>query len=174
MKEELNNEIDKKNCNFFMVDNDLIKIYGHFIGSIPVSIYVCLKQHYNIETGVSFPSHKLIAYELKLSTRTVIRHIKTLIKYNIISEVRKSNTYMGRWPHNVYFLSNIKDWILPPDFMSHGKYPSPYDLKGASQVTDCHTKKTKINKTSIDIDSNLLLEEIRRMGKLKQYRVNDA
>lgn len=130
--------------------NLLIDNYAKILGPYALSIYQVLNRYFNKEEGLSWPSNKLISKKLNISSRSVVRHIKILVEYNLI-RVHKVST-SGRWSHNEYKLTNPRFWKQPSDSVSPGQHPNfdpPGDTQTSGPVTDSHTIKTKyINNTN--------------------------
>ncbi|MFA5131760.1 MAG: helix-turn-helix domain-containing protein [Candidatus Paceibacterota bacterium] len=147
--EELNN--NTKSGQWFSVDNILIDEYSPKIGHVALAIYICLKRHSNLES-YAWPTHDLLAQELNISKRTIIRNIHLLEKYNlVIMEKRRRG---GHWANYGYVLTNRDSWYQPGDKKSPGrvtKKASPSDKNNKYQVTESHSKNTNIKNTNIKI-----------------------
>ena len=55
------------------------------LGIYALGIYVAIKRHLNQKTGDCFPSYKTIARKLGIDRGTVIRYVKKLKAFNLIS-----------------------------------------------------------------------------------------
>lgn len=143
---ELNDKTKKG--HYFKVGNTLIDKYAKHIGPIATSIYICLKRHANIETRIAFPSHKLIAEELNINPRTVLRNIKTLVIHRFITINKRK--YKGKWANNVYYLTYSNDWLTEPcDLKSHDNVLLPRDKKCNNNMTLSHINNTNNKKIEV-------------------------
>lgn len=127
------------------IPHELVDRYAPILGHKALAVYISMKSHANKE-GISFPSNELIAHELKMCTRSVIRSVKILKDHNLISVQKKKN--VGRWSHNIYLLLHISEWKrIPCDAQSHGKNRNsdpPGDTNDQNHMTDSHRKENHI------------------------------
>lgn len=124
----------KKNLNNIQIliatyNLNMFKLYD--LSNSEITVFLGLLMHYNHNSGLTFPSQELLAQKLNMSTRSVIRAIKTLIEKNLIEKDTSNN-------HNIYVLTdsyinhlsdstslgqNIQNGCqnvtCPPDKMSH-------------------------------------------------------
>jgi hypothetical protein len=148
MRNELAIKKSKKG-NFFQIGNIFIDQYAEVFGKSASIVYVCMRRHMNQETKTAFPSEKLIAKKLSMSTRTVIRSIKKLESHNaIIKQSKKDN---GQWPHNEYFFTLSKDWLLAPgDKNNPTRVTNNYNISDRNNeiyATQRHINNTNNNNT---------------------------
>lgn len=68
------------------IDNAIIDDLAAKIGIYGLGIYVAIKRHLNQKTGDCFPSYKTIARKLGIDRGTVIRYIKKLKAFNVLSK----------------------------------------------------------------------------------------
>lgn len=139
---------DRRNKGWFYVDNEYINGLGKYLGPVATSIYMSLCRHADADQKC-FPSQELMAEELGVSVRTVIRHLDNLKKHNVIVVHRE---YTGRkWDKNEYTLLDKSEWIypnkIPHDNLSHGtdhvtETTEPHDRNDTNHVTQSHTKDT--------------------------------
>jgi len=139
---------DRRNKGWFYVDNEYINGLGKYLGPVATSIYISLCRHADTYQKC-FPSQKLIAEEIGVSVRTVIRHLDSLKKHNVIVVDRE---YTGRkWDKNKYTLLDKSEWIypdkIPCDNLSHStdhvtETTEPHDRNDTNHVTQSHTKDT--------------------------------
>lgn len=141
---------DRRNKGWFYLDNDYLNGYAKYFGAIGTAIYVSLCRHANGEQKC-FPSQNLIARELNISERTVIRYLKRFETFRLI-EIERENTKNGRWLNNVYTLLDRSEWIKPTDTVSLGTVRlsrhSPCDFDDRNHVTQSHSKDTNRKKTN--------------------------
>jgi hypothetical protein len=71
--------------NTFRVDNIIVDEYGEKIGAIGVAIYNVLARHADRETGICYPSIRLIARKLALGRTTVKKYLRILLNHCLIA-----------------------------------------------------------------------------------------
>jgi hypothetical protein len=71
--------------NSFRIDNIIIDEYGEKIGAIGVAIYNVLARHADRETGICYPSIRLIAKKLALGRTTVKKYLRILLNHCLIA-----------------------------------------------------------------------------------------
>jgi hypothetical protein len=71
--------------NSFRVDNIIIDEYSEKIGAIGVAIYNVLSRHADRETGICYPSIRLIARKLALGRTTVKKYLRILLNHSLIA-----------------------------------------------------------------------------------------
>ena len=103
---------DLRKKAFFMVDDIYLNGYAKFLGTTASMIYISLCRHSD-KNQKSFPSQKLIAAELGLNERIVMRKIKLLEEWGLIGK-EKTKSSTGKWLNNTYFLLDKANWKLPP------------------------------------------------------------
>jgi hypothetical protein len=67
------------------IENSIIDDVASQIGIYGLGIYVAIKRHLNQKTGDCFPSYKTIARKLGIDRGTVIRYVKKLKAFNLLS-----------------------------------------------------------------------------------------
>jgi DNA-binding MarR family transcriptional regulator len=137
---------DKREKNWFWLDNEYLNGYAKHFGPVGTAIYLSLCRHADNESQQCFPAQKKIAEELGVDKRTVIRHIQILKNCGLVEISREKDTRQ-KWTNNVYTLLDKKYWKKPKpgDIKSLGE---PGDNNDKSQVTQSHTNKTQdTNKT---------------------------
>lgn len=146
---ELNKQIKRTSSGWSKMPHKFIDLYAPVIGHMAVAVYVAIKRHVNKER-LAWPSNELIASELRMSRRSVIRSIKKLKECDLVIVIKKK--YKTRWSHNEYYLTKVCEWRkLPYAPQSHGKRLNndpPGDLKDTNHVSDSHTKKNHIKNNS--------------------------
>lgn len=91
----------------YFIDNEFLKDDYVNIHRYALNVYSVLSMHANHKSQTCFPSIKTITRESSVKNRnTVLKVIKILESYNIISVTRSS----GRKP-NIYTLIDSKLWI---------------------------------------------------------------
>jgi hypothetical protein len=152
------NELNKnrKQKGWFKIGNIFIDEHAKNIGYTAAIVYLCIKRYMNNQTRSAFPSEELIAKNLCMDRRTVIRAVKKLEGQKFI--VIEKKIHKGRWAHNTYRLTHSKEWLIQPcdknadDHMTNNFYPS--DKKGKIHVDKSHTNNTHNNNTKISANDN--------------------
>jgi GntR family transcriptional regulator len=67
------------------IDNSIIDEYLPKIGPYGYTIYSVIKRYFNQKTGDCYPSYKTIAKKSGIDRSTVIRYVKKLRDFNLIS-----------------------------------------------------------------------------------------
>jgi hypothetical protein len=67
------------------IDNSIIDNLASQIGIYGLGIYVAIKRHLNTKTGDCYPSYQTIAKKLRIDRGTVIRYVKKLKAFNVLS-----------------------------------------------------------------------------------------
>lgn len=144
---------DNRQKDWFWLDNEYLNGYARHLGASCTVVYLSLCRHAHNETQTCFPSMKLIAEENGISTRTVIRAIKTLEEWGIINVIR-SRKDDGTQDKNIYTLLSKSSWKdKPSDNKSHGDRVTishePSDKNDKNRVTPEPHNYTHINKTNV-------------------------
>ncbi len=103
--------IDKRNKQYFVVDDVYLNGYARYLKPIVSMVYVSLCRHSAIVSQSSYPSQKLISEEIGVGLRSVESAIATLKKWNFIEVVRDKEG--RRWARNLYYLLDKKVWLKP-------------------------------------------------------------
>lgn len=104
---------DKRNKEWFIVDNAYLNGYAKIFGAVGTAIYISLCRHADNETQKCFPSQKLIAEELNISDRTVRNYIDRFVEWNLLYVVREKDS-KGRNKNNEYILLDKSQWKPKP------------------------------------------------------------
>lgn len=92
----------------FKIDDVYLNGYARKCGTNATLVYISLCRHAEFYSQKAFPSQKKIAWEHNVSTRTVKRGLKELIKYNIVAiEQEKMG---GKFANNIYVLLDKSEW----------------------------------------------------------------
>lgn len=141
---------DFRNKGFFVLDDVYLNGYAKHLGTTASMVYISLCRHAD-KKQKSFPSQELIAEELGVHERTVMRKIATLKKWKLIS-VKKVKNKSGKWLNNTYFLLDKSEWIKPPtqNIQVDKKTKTTYikDTQPPTQnihIKDTHKKDTHNN-----------------------------
>ncbi len=130
----------------FFVDDEYLNGYARLCGPNATLVYLCLCRHSDRHQE-SFPSVELMAERTGISRDSVMRGIKKLIEWNIISKERERKAD-AKWLNNRYVLLDKSVWEMKPSSVQqHGKPSRKSDLaksqmRGFSQVAHSDTKDT--------------------------------
>lgn len=163
----------------FFVDDAYLNGYAKLCGPNATLVYLCLCRHSDRHQE-SFPSVELMAEKTGISRDSVMRGIKTLVGWNIISKERERRGDKT-WLNNRYALLDKSVWVAKPSSTEQHGYPSrksglpKSQMGGFTQVAvsdtkDTHTEKDTHKKEEISSEyMGRKLDEIRK--KLKEARV---
>lgn len=92
---------DERRHSFFIIDNELIDLYGPRIGAHGIAVYCALARYANERGEGAYPSYQTLAQKLGLSRPTVIKTVSLLIEHELVTKTerfsndgnRNSNTY---------------------------------------------------------------------------------
>jgi len=104
---------DSRHKEWFWLDNEYLNGYAKHLGMSCTVVYLSLCRHANNQTQKCFPSMDLIAEENGISKDTVIRAVKKLEEWNIIS-VQRGKNVLGQQENNVYTLLAKNEWNEKP------------------------------------------------------------
>lgn len=137
---------DSRKKEMFKVDDEYLNGYARLCGTNATLVYLCLCRHAD-RNQESFPSVEMMAEKTNISRQSVMRGIKKLIQWNIISKERERRKD-ATWLNNRYTLLDKSVWKSKPSTTElHGraKYqmgPSQVPNGGVSQVPQGDTKVT--------------------------------
>lgn len=103
---------DRRNKGWFYLDNEYLNGYAKIFGAIGTAIYVSLCRHAD-QHQRCFPSQKLIAQELNITTRTVISYLQKFEDWRLIHIERERDEETKKWKNNTYFLLDKSEWKKP-------------------------------------------------------------
>lgn len=148
MQQQLFKVRDKRNKGWFWIENEYFNGFGKILGANAIAVYVALCRHADGDQKC-FPSQELLAEEIKVSKRTIIKILKQFEKHKII-EITKER-YNGKWINNTYWLLDKSEWVYPSEIVSLGnqvqKMTQPSANNDKNQVQPVHTNNTHINNT---------------------------
>lgn len=145
---------NKRSKGWFYLDNDYLNGYARLMNPMTTLVYVSLCRHADNNTQECFPSMKLIAEECNISKPTVVKAIKELEDWNIIS-VERSLRQKDKQAPNIYTLLDKIVWkekprvndVYPASRVNHTTTQSKSD--DISRVKEVYHKDTHINYTNI-------------------------
>lgn len=100
--------IDKRKKEKFMMDDDYLNGQAKLCGIYATGVYMSLCRH-SSKDQEAFPSIDLMAEELAIDRKSVIKGISSLEKHRVI-EIEKKRTKTGKWQNNVYILLDKSEW----------------------------------------------------------------
>lgn len=122
----------------FFVDDEYLNGYAKLCGPNATMVYLCLCRHSDRHQE-SFPSVESMATKTGISRDSVMRGIKILVDWNIISKERERRED-AKWLNNRYVLLDKSVWKpKPSSTQQHGE---PSRKSGQSQVAVSDTKDT--------------------------------
>jgi predicted transcriptional regulator len=155
----------EKEGGWYWIENDLMDIYGEYLGHIAIGIYNSLKRHENKEE-IAFPSQALIAKEINASRKAINEHIRILEKYRLIVK-KKTRSGKGSWRNNTYFITDRSEWLSPSNFSALDHVTQGYMNKTNTKKTN--NKNTKISKERVGKVENMTKDLVGKYTKeLKQ------
>ena len=92
----------------FKIDDVYLNGYARICGINATLVYISLCRHAEFHSQKAFPSQKKIAWEHAISTRTVKRGLKELIRYNIVCVEQEKMG--GKFMNNIYILLDKSEW----------------------------------------------------------------
>ena len=135
---------DKRNKNWFYLDNEYLNGYAKIFGAIGTAIYVSLCRHAD-EDQKCFPSQELIAEELNIHRNTVRKHLDLFEEHNLIKVIRERNKDTKQWENNVYYLLDKSQWMTHAQPLSMDK---PCTNDGESHAQPLCNKNTNLKNTN--------------------------
>ena len=115
---------DQRRHPFYIIDNDLIKVYGPQIGAYGVAIYSVLAM-YADRDDEAWPSYQTIANHLSISRPTVIETIKVLTNIGLVAKDLRHGTGTDHLS-NRYTLVDLHTEASKPDLpASKPDLPAP-------------------------------------------------
>lgn len=152
---------DFRNKGFFLLDDVYLNGYAKLLGTTASMVYIYLCRCADKKQS-SFPSQEIIAEKLGINERVVMRKIKELVEWNLISSV-KTRGNKGTWRHNTYHLLDKSEWKQPPTQKVHLDEPPTQKVpKPPTQIMyikDTHVKDTHIihqHEADVDDKNNYL------------------
>lgn len=121
--------VDRREPGFYIVDNEIIEVFGRKLGVYGVSVYNVLLKFANASGENAFPSYQTIADLLGISRPKAIEGVKLLLEYGLIEKTSRKSA-AGDPTTNIYTLLDVKKMVeggkprLPPskqDLLGGGK-----------------------------------------------------
>jgi hypothetical protein len=140
----------------YFIDDAYLNGYAKLCGVYATAVYNSLSRHSNFKTQECFPSIDLMAEQHSMDRKTVMKGIKTLEKWNIISVSKGKNKKTKRQLPNAYVLLDKSEWKPKPIIKSRVLSvdtdntkaesltridPSPYQGESRVDVVDCKDNK---------------------------------
>lgn len=145
---------DKRNKEWFIVDNIYLNGYARIFGPIGSSVYLSLCRHADNETQKCFPSMELIAEEIAISRQTVGKYISLLEGHGLISVQKNISKKDKKRENNIYTLLDKSNWRKEPCKTDvHGAMSNetqkPCQTDSESHVNPVNSNNTHINNTQL-------------------------
>jgi DNA-binding transcriptional regulator YhcF (GntR family) len=164
--------IDRRRKKKFMMDDQYLNGQAKICGWQATLVYLSLCRHTNISQE-SFPSIRLMSEELCVSRNTVLKGIKNLEKFNVVS-IKKTRSKKGKWLNNLYILQDKSVWktdqVLEKNMDNQALVetpPSPYGIKAESPIK---TLRKHIKENTYK-ESGKTDEELKRVREqLKRFK----
>jgi Helix-turn-helix domain len=148
---------DSTRTDWFSIDNLILDVYGKYFGAIGIAVYSTLCRRADAEQKC-FPSQVNIAEMLSVSEKTVRKYLEQLEEARIIFVAKDYRNKQGKWLHNVYWLLDRSEWLLPSVAISDGSgrkiETEPSELNDQTQGNVLPTNNTHSNNTHINNTHN--------------------
>ena len=145
---------DNRQKEWFWLDNEYLNGYARILGASCTVVYLSLCRHSDNQTQKCFPSIKLIAEENGISRDTVMRALKLLEEWRIVS-ILKTKKEDGTQANNVYTLTAKSVWRQKPSSIeqlgvTESQITTPPSRKNdPSRVAPEGCNNTHINNTQL-------------------------
>lgn len=139
---------DLRKKDQYKVDDAYLNGYARLCGVYATAVYNSLSRHADYETQACFPSIELIAEQHNISKPTVIKAIRVLQQWNIVSVSRNKDSETKRQLPNVYLLLDKSEWV-PKDSRVNHVDSEPSKSHDKSRVNHVYHKDTHIKDTHI-------------------------
>lgn len=113
MQQQLFKVRDLRQKTQFKIDDIYLNGYARICGVNATLVYISLCRHAEFNSQKAFPSQNKIAWEHGISTRTVKRGLKELIKHNIV--IVEQEKMRGQFKNNIYILLDKSEWKKPTE-----------------------------------------------------------
>lgn len=145
--------IDRREPGFYIVDNEIIEVYGARLGVYGIAVYNVLLKFSNASGENAFPSYQTIADLLGMSRPKAVEGVKLLLECGLIEKTPRMSS-SGDPTTNIYTLLDVKKVVgggkqhLPPS-KQHLPGGGKQDLLGGKpRLPD----QDPVNNTPIDQD----------------------
>lgn len=161
---------DLRHKEKFVIDDKYLNGYARLCGWKATLVYLSLCRHSSKEQK-SFPSIKLMSRELGISEDSVLKGMKSLKEWNVIS-VKSTFRRDGGRGCNIYTLIDKTQWKLKPTHIANsvihplGQDNIPSSQETITPIATNRNKDTHINESQIKVD-------ITSPEKIKIFSLND-
>ncbi len=169
MNEELRvRDIRKKDQ--YKIDDAYLNGYAKLCGIFATAVYNSLSRHADFHTQECFPSIEKIAEQHNISKPSVIKGIKELEKWGIITINREKDKKTKRQLPNIYLLIDKIDWKPKPEISRVNDVDTesrvnnrtePSQSQNKSRVNDVDCKDTHIKGDHKEGLQNAVLLEVK-------------
>lgn len=145
---------DNRQKEWFWLDNEYLNGYAKHLGVMCTAVYISLCRHVDNKTQSCFPSMRMIAEENGISDDTVMRAIKKLELWGIISVTRAKKSD-GTQANNLYVLTAKSMWKEKPTRTERygtdpQKQAKPTRNEGQNRPAQLGHNNTQYNNTHIN------------------------
>jgi hypothetical protein len=149
---------DLRKKDQYKIDDEYLNGYARLCGIFATVVYNSLSRHADFHTQECFPSIEKIAEQHNISKPSVIKGIKELIKWNIVSVTREKDTKTKRQLPNIYLLLDKSLWVPKPTRVNHIDTESrvnnrvePSKRQEKSRVNDVDCKDTQFKDNTVKV-----------------------
>lgn len=146
------------------MDNDYLNGYAKHFGAVGTAVYLSLCRHADNETQKCFPAQKLIAEEVGIERKTVIKYIRLFSKYHLI-KIERERDRDKKWANNVYTLLDKENWSSPEAMSNKYTRVGHVQMKDKSHVQQIHTKDTQDTKETHISNASVAVNPILELFK---------
>ncbi len=151
---------DLRKKDQYKIDDAYLNGYAKLCGVYATAVYNSLSRHADFHTQECFPSIEKIAEQHNISKPSVIKAIKELEKWNIVSVKKEKDTKTKRQLPNIYLLIDKTDWVQKPQSRVNENYSEkeesrvnlttePSQSQSKSRVNEVYCKDTHIKDNTI-------------------------
>lgn len=97
---------DERKHGFYVVDNDIIDIYGPNMGVYGIAMYSLIARYANKNGENAFPSYKTITEKLNISRPQAVKTINLLVELGLITKEKRTDS-AGDATSNMYALVDL-------------------------------------------------------------------
>lgn len=141
---------DLRKKDQYKIDDAYLNGYAKLCGWQATLVYNSLSRHADFESQEAWPSIDLIADQHDVSRPTIIKGIKALEKWNIISCKKEKDNITKRQKNNVYFLLDKSVWVAKNNSTRVNDIDSEPSKRGVqSRVNDVDCKDNTMKDNTI-------------------------
>lgn len=149
---------DLRKKDQYKIDDAYLNGYARLCGVYATAVYNSLSRHADFHTQECFPSIEIISEQHNISRPSVIKAIKELMKWGIVSVQKEKDEKTKRQKNNVYILTDKSQWkekpskrdLLGAESTSDQKPSKPHD---ESRVNDVYCKDNTLKDTHLNVSN---------------------